>query len=60
MRVCAVDPITGMEAVVVGAASASKDELSRLAVNKLEYLIAKKLGPDDPEPGQTPPRGTLA
>ncbi len=59
VRVCAVDPITGIEAVAVGAASASKDELSRLAVRKLEYVIAKKLG-DPNEPGGTPPRGSSA
>ena len=57
VRCCAIDPITGMEAVAVGAASASKDELSRLAIRKLEYVIAKKLG------GGSPPSsggGTLA
>lgn len=44
VRCCAIDPVTGVEAVAVGAASASKDELSRLAIRKLEYVLAKKLG----------------
>ena len=42
VRVAALDPVTGIEAVMVGAASASKDELSRLAVQKLKYVIARK------------------
>jgi hypothetical protein len=44
VRCCAIDPVTGVEAVAVGAASASKEELSRLAIRKLEYVLAKKLG----------------
>lgn len=54
VRCCAIDPVTGIEAVAVGAASASKEELSRLAVRKLEYVLAKKLG------GEPPRGGTLA
>lgn len=50
VRCCAIDPVTGTEAVSVGAASASRDELSRLAIRKLEYVMAKKRGggPGDP------------
>ena len=44
VRVAALDPVTGIEAVMVGAASASKDELSRLAIQKLKYVIARKQG----------------
>ena len=44
VRCCAIDPVTGVEAVAVGAASASKDELSRLAIRKLKYVLAKKMG----------------
>lgn len=51
VRVCAIDPDTGTEAVAVGAASASKDELSRLAVRKLEYVLAKKRGDTPPDGG---------
>ena len=59
VRVCAIDPETGVEVVSVEAASASKDELSRLAVRKLEYVLAKKKGtlPDDDE---EPSGGTFA
>ena len=42
VRVAALDPVTGIEAVMVGAASASKDALGRLAVQKLKYVIARK------------------
>lgn len=42
MRVAAVDPATNTEIVLVGSASASKQELTRLAVQKLEYVLAKK------------------
>ena len=51
VRCCAIDPLTGTEAVAVGAASASKEELSRLAVRKLEYVLAKKLGGGPPSGG---------
>jgi len=44
VRVAAIDPDTGTEAIAVGAASASKEELRRLAVRKLEYVLAKKKG----------------
>jgi hypothetical protein len=46
VRVAAIDAETGTEAVAVGAASASKEELTRLAVRKLEYVLAKKRGED--------------
>lgn len=41
VRVTAVDPKTGMEAVMVGDASQTQETLSRLAVQKLEYLLKK-------------------
>ena len=59
VRVCAIDPETGVEAVSVGAASASKDELSRLAVRKLEYVLAKKKGAS-PSDDEDPSGGTFA
>lgn len=41
VRVAAVDPVTNTEVVLVGSASATKQELTRLAVKKLEYVLAK-------------------
>jgi len=42
VKVSAVDPRTGTEISMVGPASAGQAELSRLAVNKLEYVLARK------------------
>lgn len=42
VRVAAVDPATNTEIVLVGSASASKQELTRLAVQKLEYVLSRK------------------
>lgn len=42
MRVACLDSATATEVVMVGDASSSKAELTRLAVRKLEYVLAKK------------------
>lgn len=42
VRVTAVDPVTGLEAVMVGDPAQSQDTLTRLAVQKLEYLLKKR------------------
>lgn len=42
MRIAAIDPATGIEVVTVGDANRSKQELSRVAVQKLEYVLKKK------------------
>lgn len=62
VRVAAIDPVSGTEAVLVGAASASKDELSRLAVQKLQYVMERKFGTpkaNDKPAKKPPPSGTL-
>lgn len=64
VRVAAIDPVSGTEAVLVGAASASKEELSRLAVQKLQYVMERKFGaPGVPPKGKPtkkpPPSGTM-
>jgi len=41
VRVTAVDPVTGIEAVMVGDASQSPKVLERLAVQKLEFLLKR-------------------
>lgn len=42
-KVSAVDPVTGTEVSIVGDSKRSKQELERVAVQKLEYVMAKKL-----------------
>ena len=42
VKVTACDPDTGIEAVIVGPASASKKELSDLAIKKLLYVMRKQ------------------
>lgn len=41
VKVTAVDPVSGLEAVIVGDATASQKELSTTAVRKLEFLLKK-------------------
>ena len=44
IKVSAVDPRTNTEVSIVGDPAASQDELTRVAVQKLEYVLAKKAG----------------
>lgn len=41
VKVTAVDPVTGTEAVIVGDSRESQAVLSKNAVNKLEYMLKK-------------------
>ncbi len=41
VRVAAIDPETGKEAVIVGALGASQEELAQLAIRKLKYVLEK-------------------
>lgn len=41
VKVTAVDPVTGTEAVIVGDARERQEVLSENAVNKLKYLLNK-------------------
>lgn len=43
-RMVAVDAATGTEVVIQGPASASQQELQRLATAKLAYVMKKKAG----------------
>ncbi len=47
VKVTAVDPITGTEASIVGPANAGRAHLSRAAVNKLKYVMAKNDAKDE-------------
>ncbi len=42
VKVAAIDPVTGTEVCVVGAASASEEHLSRTAAAKLRYVLRKQ------------------
>ncbi|HUB97970.1 MAG TPA: hypothetical protein VL993_18745 [Stellaceae bacterium] len=44
VKVTAVDPATGAEAVIVGDPAAGEAELKRLARQKLDYVLAKQRG----------------
>lgn len=41
VKVSAVDPVSGREVSIVGPASATRAQLTRVAVNKLKYVLAK-------------------
>lgn len=45
VKVSAMDPTTLTEVSIVGDARTSRDSLSKLAVQKLEYVLAKKQPP---------------
>ncbi len=42
VKVTAVDPVSGIEAVVVGDAAQPAQILQRVAIQKLEFLLAKQ------------------
>lgn len=42
VKASAIDPVTNTEVSIVGDARASREELTRVVVRKLEYVIKKK------------------
>ena len=44
VKVTAIDADSGVEVVIVGDPAAGETALKRLAVQKLDYMIAKKKG----------------
>jgi len=42
VRITAIDPITGIEAIMVGNRKYSTELLKKLATQKLRYIIAKR------------------
>ena len=42
VKVSAIDPVSGREVSIIGPATASRDYLSRTAVNKLKYVLSKE------------------
>lgn len=51
MKVSAVDAETGIEVVIMGPVSATRNDLQRVAIRKLKAQVSKskKEGPADPE-----------
>lgn len=41
IKVTAIDPITGIEATIVGSSKATQADLNRVVVRKLEYVLDK-------------------
>ncbi|MCK5041945.1 MAG: hypothetical protein KAR62_06600 [Sphingomonadales bacterium] len=41
IKVTAIDPVTGIEASIVGSSKVTQAELNRVAVRKLKYVIEK-------------------
>ncbi len=42
VKVSAVDPLTKVEVSIVGPASASRSDLERAAIRKLDYVLRKR------------------
>ncbi len=42
VKVTAIDPVTGIEASIVGDPAATQQKLQQLAIKKLAYVINKK------------------
>ncbi len=51
MKVSAIDPVTMVEASIVGPANAGEETLRRNAVRKLEYVLDKRLSGPKSRPG---------
>ena len=51
VKVSALDPITLVEVSIIGPTNATEAELSRLAVQKLEYMLLKRAEKSDTRPG---------
>ena len=44
VKVSAIDPVTLTEVCIVGDPQAGEDRLRRIAIQRLEYVLAKKAG----------------
>lgn len=42
VKVCAIDPESGVEVSIVGPANLSQDQLAHAAVRKLQYVLRKR------------------
>ena len=51
VKATAIDPATGIEVSVVGAASSPQSLLQKAAARKLRYVLENRKGPARPERG---------
>lgn len=61
MKVVAVDAASGVEVVIFGPVSASRNDLERVAVRKLDKQLRKTNNQDDPPDDDEgpPPKGWI-
>ncbi|MEM1139359.1 MAG: serine hydroxymethyltransferase [Pseudomonadota bacterium] len=59
VKVVAVDPASGTEVAMVGAASATQGELERAALKKLEYRLGLRPRKSAQKPSEPVGRGIL-
>ncbi|MGF1455975.1 MAG: hypothetical protein ACFB6R_11455 [Alphaproteobacteria bacterium] len=59
VKVCAVCARTGIEVVVVGPASAGQEQLSRVAVAKLRYVMGRNKARNAAQPPGNGRRGLV-
>ncbi|GAB4145940.1 MAG: hypothetical protein Tsb0016_16130 [Sphingomonadales bacterium] len=50
VKVSAIDPVSGVETSIIGAASASQHDLMVLAAKKLRYVLNKAAAASTPPP----------
>lgn len=61
VKVCAIDPASGVEVSIVGPANQGQELLTRTAVRKLEYVLRKRgLLSDKKDESRGRKRGLLA
>lgn len=56
VRVAAIDPVSNTEVTMIGAPDTSEQELTRLAIRKLDYVMRKRAGAEE-SAAPKPPRG---
>jgi hypothetical protein len=44
IKATAIDPVTGIEASIVGPAGAAREALSAAAIRKLQFVLSRKSG----------------
>ena len=47
IKVSAIDPVTNVETSIVGSPRVSEQELTRLAVRKLDFVLRKRRGSEE-------------
>lgn len=58
VKVTAIDPDTGIEVCIIAPATASKPEMNRVAIDKLNHALAKAQSDSDKSQKPTKPEDT--